>query len=233
MNTLNTQSVSAVLSRLFSESESAWSEESDVSKYWESLPEEERQRLLRSKTDYLEFYGQMKDIPLSVSRNTGKLLYILASSSRALNIVEFGTSVGISTIHLAAALRDNGGGRLITSEFEPSKVQRARQNLADCGLADLVDVREGDALVTLSRDLPVTVDLLLLDGAKGLYPEILDLIVPRLSRGALVIEDDADFNPEYLEKIHSSEAFISVPVEDGLEISLYVGQGCLCKKAGN
>lgn len=223
MNTLNTQSVSAVLTRLFSESESAWSEESEVAKYWESLPEEEQQRLLRSKTDYLEFYGQMKDMPLSVSRNTGKLLYILASSSRALNIVEFGTSVGISTIHLAAALRDNGGGRLITSEFEPSKVQRARQNLTDCGLDDLVDIREGDALVTLSRDLPVTVDLLLLDGAKGLYPEILDLIVPRLSRGALVIADDADFNPEYLEKIHASEAFISVPAGDGLEISLYVG----------
>jgi predicted O-methyltransferase YrrM len=44
-------------------------------------------------------------------------------------IVEFGTSVGISTLHLAAALRDNGGGRLITSEVEPSRVARARENL--------------------------------------------------------------------------------------------------------
>ena len=55
------------------------------------------------------------------------------------------TSFGISTLHLAAALRDNGGGRLITSEFEPSKVARARDNLTAAGLIDLLEIREGDA----------------------------------------------------------------------------------------
>ena len=69
----------------------------------------------------------------------------------ARTIVEFGTSFGISTLHLAAALRDNGGGRLITSEFEPSKVARARDNLTAGGLIDLVEIREGDALQTPER----------------------------------------------------------------------------------
>src|SRR6202035_4190017 len=108
---------------------------------------------------YRDFYGRLKNMPLAVSRETGALLYMLARSSRARSIVEFGTSFGISTLHLAAALRDNGGGHLITSECEPSKAARARDNLTVGGLIDLVEIREGDALQTLSTDLPNTIDL--------------------------------------------------------------------------
>ncbi len=115
------------------------------------------------------------------------LLYMLARSIRARTIVEFGTSFGISTLHLAAALRDNGGGKLIGSEFEPSKVVRARDNIVAGGLSDLVEIRDGDALETLARDLPDSIDLILLDGAKGLYPEILALLEPRLHTGSLII----------------------------------------------
>ena len=89
--------------------------------------------MMRSKTEYLDFYGRLKDLWLPVSRNTGTLLYALARGSGARAIVEFGTSFGLSTLHLAAALRDNGGGRLITSEFEPSKVARAREHLQQSG----------------------------------------------------------------------------------------------------
>ncbi|MFX6006774.1 class I SAM-dependent methyltransferase, partial [Acinetobacter baumannii] len=88
--------------------------------------------------------------------------------------------------------RDNGGGRLITSEFEPSKAARARKNLRDGGLIELVELRQGDALVTLAADLPETIDLLLLDGAKPLYPDILALVESRLRPGALVVADNAD-----------------------------------------
>src|SRR5204862_103044 len=132
----------------------------------------ERRRLMRSKDDYRALYAEVKDFALPVSRETGRLLYMLARATRATAIVEFGTSFGLSTLHLAAALRDNGGGRLITSEFEPSKIARAKANLAAGGLADLVEFREGDALATLATDLPEHVDLLLLDGAKSLYGDI-------------------------------------------------------------
>ena len=76
--------------------------------------------------DYRAFYSRAKDIHMAVSPETGVLLYMLARGNAARTIVEFGTSFGISTIHLAAALRDNGGGRLIGTEFEPSKLAHAR-----------------------------------------------------------------------------------------------------------
>jgi predicted O-methyltransferase YrrM len=159
--------------------------------------------MLRSKTDYGELYWRMKDLPLPVSRETGALLYMLARSSGARTIVEFGTSFGISTLHLAAALRDNGGGRLITSEFEPSKAARARDNLKAGGVIDLVEIREGDALKTLSVDLPEAIDLVLLDGAKALYPEILSLVESRLKVGVLIVADNADMSPDYLKRVRS------------------------------
>jgi len=116
---------------------------------------------MQSKTEYLALFARLKDFALPVSRETGRLLYMQARSSGARTIVEFGASFGISTLHLAAALRDNGGGRLITTEFEPSKVARVRYNLTIGGLLDLVEIREGDALKTLNVDLPETIDLLL------------------------------------------------------------------------
>jgi predicted O-methyltransferase YrrM len=180
--------------------------------------------LVRSKTEYLEFYGRMKDIPLAVSPETGALLYLLARGCRARSVVEFGTSFGISTLHLAAALRDNGGGRLITTEFEPSKVARARENLADGGLADLVEIRAGDALETLSVDLPDSIDLLLLDGAKALYPDILALVESRLRMGAFIVADNADFCPDYLARMRSAEGgYMSVPFTEDVELSVKIG----------
>ncbi|MBP1178749.1 putative O-methyltransferase YrrM [Methylobacterium sp. PvR107] len=188
------------------------------------LSADERARLMGSKTGYRDFYGRLRDMPLAVSRETGRLLYLLARGSRARSIVEFGTSFGLSTLHLAAGLRDNGGGRLITCEFEPSKVVRAQANLTAAGLADLVEFREGDALQMLSLDLPDTVDLLLLDGAKGLYPEILSLVESRLRPGALVVADNADDSPDYLARVRApNKGYLSVPFAEDVELSMRLG----------
>ncbi|WP_218113739.1 O-methyltransferase [Superficieibacter electus] len=172
----------------------------------------------------MDFYGLLKDLWLPVSRQTGKLLYMLARSTRAKTIVEFGTSFGISTLHLAAALRDNGGGVLISSEFEPAKVARAREHMLAGGLADLVEIREGDALQTLAQDIPASIDLLLLDGAKALYPEILALLEPHLRPGALIVADDADHSPEYLAYVRdTANGFLSVSFADDVELSIKLG----------
>jgi predicted O-methyltransferase YrrM len=216
MNTLIT--LAPLLDRLFEEAAAA---ESATRSAVADLPDGEVTRLKRSKTDYLDFYGRLKDFPLAVSREAGALLYMLARSCGAREIVEFGTSFGISTLHLAAALRDNGGGRLLTSEFVPSKAARARKNLTDAGLMDLVEIREGDALQTLRIDLPETIDLILLDGAKALYPEILGLAENRLRPGALIIADDADDSPDYLARVRSSAAgYMSTPLVGGVELSM-------------
>lgn len=183
----------------------------------------ERDRLMGSKTEYLELYGRLKDLWLPVSRETGLLLYMLARSSRARTIVEFGTSFGISTLHLAAALRDNGGGRLITTEFEPSKVEQARRHLDAGGLADLVEIRQGDALKTLATDLPEQVDLLLLDGAKSLYPDILSLLEGSLRPGSFIVADNADDSPDYLERVRASgSGYLSIPFAEDVELSMRI-----------
>lgn len=221
MNTLTTAPVAPLLDRLFEEADAASPMNSPLAA---ALSVEQHRRLMQSKTDYLDFYSQMKDFPLAVSRETGLLLYMLARSSGARTIVEFGTSFGISTLYLAAALRDNGGGVLITSEFEPSKVERARGNLTAGGLIDLVEIRQGDALQTLSVDLPETIDLLLLDGAKALYPDILDLVESRLRPGALIVADNADYSPDYLARVRSpASGCLSTPFAEDVELSMRIG----------
>ncbi len=221
MNTLTTAPVAPLLDRLFEEADAASPMNSPLAA---ALSVEQHRRLMQSKTDYLDFYSQMKDFPLPVSRETGLLLYMLARGGGARTIVEFGTSFGISTLYLAAALRDNGGGVLITSEFEPSKIERARANLAAGGLADLVEIRQGDALETLAVDLPETIDLLLLDGAKALYPEILDLVESRLRPGALIVADNADYSPDYLARVRSpASGYLSTPFAEDVELSMRIG----------
>jgi predicted O-methyltransferase YrrM len=188
-----------------------------------ALSQQERERLLRSKSEYRSVYEVLKDCPLPVSRETGRLLYMLARSAGARSIVEFGTSFGISTLHLAAALRDNGGGLLITTEFEPSKIARARRNLSDAGLADLVEIREGDALDTLAHGLPERVDLVLLDGAKPLYLDVLGLVESSLRPGSLVVADNAGASPEYLARVRAVEhSYLSLPFGQDVELSLRV-----------
>jgi predicted O-methyltransferase YrrM len=221
MSTLAASPLAPLLDRLFNEADAL---SADTDAVFAGLSDDDRARLMRSKTGYRDLYGRLKDVPLPVSRETGTLLYMLARSLRAKTIVEFGTSFGISTLHLAAALRDNGGGRLITSEFETSKAARARANLTAGGLIDLVDIREGDALQTLSADLPAPIDLVLLDGAKGLYPDILDLLERHLRPGALIVADNADFSPDYLARVRSpANGYLSVPFGEDVELSMRIG----------
>ncbi|MDC8015523.1 O-methyltransferase [Tahibacter soli] len=218
MTTLTAAPIAPLLDRLFDEAAAASPMSNPAVA---ALSRDERERLMRSKTEYLDYYARMKDLPLPVSRETGLLLYMLARNSRARSIVEFGTSFGVSTLYLAAALRDNGGGRVITTEFEPSKIARAHENLTAGGVMDLVDIREGEALQTLRNGLPDTIDLLLLDGAKALYPEILGLVESRLRPGALVVADNADYSPDYLAHVRDpANGYLSVPFAEDVELSM-------------
>jgi len=114
---------------------------------------------------------------------------MIARSIGARRIVEFGTSFGISTIYLSAAVRDNGGGTVIGSAMQPSKLARARAHLEEAGLSDVAEVREGDARATLA-DPGGAVDMVLLDGAKQLYLDVLQMLTPRLHTGSVVLADN-------------------------------------------
>lgn len=212
--TLTSSRVSDLLSRLFAQAQDENRPETDGK-------EPDQTTLTANLPDYLTFYAREKHRYLEVSPDTGTLLYQLARASRARSIIEFGTSFGISTIYLASALRDNGGGHLIGTEFESSKIAGARQNLEAAGLDDLVEIREGDALATLARDLPDEIDLVLLDGAKELYPRVLSLLEPRLRPGASIVADNADWSPAYLARVRSNDGgYLSVPFASDVELSI-------------
>lgn len=98
---------------------------------------------------------------------------------------------------------------------------QARTNIVAAGLDDLVDIRAGDALKTLARDVPEPIDLVLLDGAKGLYTKLLSLLEPRLRAGTLVIADNANWSPEYLARVRDPAAgYLSLPFGGDVELSV-------------
>lgn len=76
----------------------------------------------------------------------------------------------------------------------------------------------------MGADLPETVDLVLLDGAKGLYPEILSLVECHLRPGALIVADNADYSPDYLARVRSpANGYLSVPFAADVELSMRIG----------
>jgi predicted O-methyltransferase YrrM len=165
------------------------------------------------------------DFYLPVSPEAGRLLYSLVRASRPATVVEFGMSLGISAIHLASAVRDNGSGRVVTTELSAAKVAAAKHTFAETGLEDVITVLEGDALSTL-ENLNGPVDFVLLDGWKELYTAVLELLEPRLSPGSLVVADNTSMAAlapyvDYVREPANGYVSVSFPVResDSMEIS--------------
>ena len=167
----------------------------------------------------------MSEFYIPVTPEAGQLLYALVRATRPATVVEFGMSFGISAIHLASAVRDNGTGRVVTTELSEPKIAAAATTFAEIGLDDVITVLEGDALTTLA-DLQEPVDFVLLDGWKNLYLPVLELIEPRLSPGVLVVADNtnsAELRP-YLDRVRNPDnGYVSfnLPIRDNdsMEIS--------------
>jgi predicted O-methyltransferase YrrM len=213
--TLQDARVASALDRMYSESTQQFArlrENSDVFQRIANATAQERADALS------DFY-------LPVTPEAGRLLYTLVRASRPATVVEFGMSLGISAIHLASAVRDNGSGRVVTTELSAAKVAAAKQTFAATGLDDLVTVLEGDALSTLTTiDGPV--QFVLLDGWKELYLPVTKLLEPKLSPGALIVADNTsmDDTKPYLEHVRDpGNGYVSVnfPVREGdsMEIS--------------
>ncbi len=168
-----------------------------------------------------------KFMPLDQSQ--GLFSYLLARSIGARRIIEYGTSFGVSTIYLALAVRHNGGGTVIGTELVPEKAARARQHLEQAGLADLVEVRVGDAAETLS-EIEGPVDFLLNDGFPPKALPVLQCIAPHMRKGAVVVTDNVGlFKADYAAYI----AYLRDPVNgfrsswigmaEGMEFSVREG----------
>jgi predicted O-methyltransferase YrrM len=216
VNSLQAEPVRDLLGRLF---RAAGDDELRRPAIAERYPDGVRELDAREQAEaYQELY-------IPVSPEGGRLLYALIRAARPSTVVEFGTSFGISTIHLAAAVRDNGAGHVISTELNAAKAARARANLAEAGLSDWVTVLEGDARQTLATvDAPV--GFVLLDGWKDLYLPVLRLLEPRLTAGALILADDtisqAEQMTDYLTYVRDpAHGYLSIlfPESDGLEIT--------------
>jgi predicted O-methyltransferase YrrM len=167
------------------------------------------------------------DYGFSIHPEQGELIYLLCRAQGATRVAEFATSIGMSTLYFAAALRDIGGGTVIGSELVPEKLAAARRNLADAGLDHLVDLRLGDARITLA-DLGGPIDFMLIDGWPGgdgptLACQVMKLVAPQLRIGGMVMNDNGE--ADYLAYIRDpTNGFrsMSLPFKGSTELSVKV-----------
>ncbi|MBW7969732.1 class I SAM-dependent methyltransferase [Bradyrhizobium sp. BR 10289] len=191
MDSLSTGRVADVLRRLHREAEIADAPLMQAFANEASSREEMiGQAIAAENRDLNDVYRRFAGNFLSVSPRFGRFLYMCARACKATRIIEFGSSMGISAIYMAAALRDMGGGLLIGTDLEPGKIERARANAAAAGLAGLVEFRLGDARETLASGVG-EIDMVMLDGAFTLYLPVLQLLEPQLKRGALIVGENA------------------------------------------
>jgi len=166
---------------------------------------------------------------VALDRNKAEFCYLLCRANNARRIVEIGTSYGVSTLYLAAAVRDNiratgGDGVVIGTEYEPEKACAARAHFEQAGLSRFIELREGDLRETLTQiDGPV--DFLLVDIWISMARPALELVTPHLRSGAVVVCDNTDkYRSDYADYFAFLEAYgfrtMTLPFDGGLELSV-------------
>jgi predicted O-methyltransferase YrrM len=170
---------------------------------------------------------------VALDRDKAEFCYQLCRANNARRIVEVGTSYGVSTLYLAAAVRDNvqsagGSGVVIGTEYEPEKARAARAHFDEAGLSDFIDLREGDLRETL-KEISGPVDFVLMDVWIAMARPALELIAPRLRPGAVVICDNTEEHRRdyaayfaFLENPANDFRTMTLPFSGGLEFSVRV-----------
>jgi predicted O-methyltransferase YrrM len=167
---------------------------------------------------------------VALDRDKAELCHLLCRALRARRVVEAGTSFGVSTLYLAAAVRENvereGEGIVIGTEYEPAKAAAARGHFAEAGLAGFIDLREGDLRETL-RDVGGPVDFMLIDIWTPMARPALELVAPQLRPGAIVACDNTtQFRDAYADYFafvgDPANGFrtLTLPFEGGFELSV-------------
>ncbi|ORA80888.1 class I SAM-dependent methyltransferase [Mycobacterium malmoense] len=209
--TLNQPAYASIIDRLFANAQ---------------LDAERRQGASPRDYSFEERADACQDFYLSVAPDSGRLLYSLVRAVKPTTVVEYGMSYGISTLHLAAAVRDNGTGHVITTEMSSRKLAAARATFDEAGVSDLITILEGDARATL-KTVSGPVQFVLLDGWPDLDLEVVKILEPVLAPGALIVGDNVNLDPEhaYLNYVHAPEnGYVStaLPLDKGLELTVRV-----------
>jgi predicted O-methyltransferase YrrM len=166
---------------------------------------------------------------VALDRDKAEFCYQLCRASNARQIVEIGTSYGVSTLYLAAAVRDNvraagGNGVVIATEYEPSKAEAARAHFEQARLSRFIDLREGDLRETL-KQIAWPVDFMLVDIWIAMARPALELVNPYLKPGAIVVCDNTErHRSDYAGYFAFLEAngfrTMTLPFDGGLELSV-------------
>jgi predicted O-methyltransferase YrrM len=170
----------------------------------------------------------------ALDRDKAEFCYQLCRAIDARRIVELGTSYGVSTLYLAAAVRDNirasgGSGVVIATEYEPGKARAAREHFDEAGLSSFIDLREGDLRETLRRiDGPI--DFILSDIWIPMVRPALELTVPHLRPRAVIITDNTEIDrsayADFFAFINDPArrfGTMTLPFSGGLEMSVRLG----------
>jgi predicted O-methyltransferase YrrM len=170
-----------------------------------------------------------RDKLVALDRDKAEFCYQLCRASQARRIVEAGTSWGVSTLYLAAALRDTieaagGTGEVIGTEYEPDKANAARAHFEQAGLSSLIDLREGDLCETL-KNIGGPVDFVLVDIWISMARPALEMVTPYLRRGAIVICDNTRHHrrayADYFAFLDANGfSTMTLPFAGGLEMSV-------------
>jgi predicted O-methyltransferase YrrM len=195
LSVLNDARLSGLLTSLHAEA--ARDERRLVARLFRQLP----RMLVKRRLNWEKLSPKLTDLYLAVDPANGLLCYQLLRALRARCVVELGTSMGVSTLYLAAAVRDNGGGTVITTEIVPEKAERAREHLRHAGLLELVDLRVGDVMETLATPGD-PIDFVLNDIHPPVALPIMQRLAPHLRPGAVTLCGNAALFPadyaEYL-----------------------------------
>jgi len=121
----------------------------------------------------------------NITKEEGRLLWVLTAAANAKHVVEIGTSIGYTTIWFCLALRATGG-KLTTHEIDPYRISLARENFKNAGVSHLVTIVEGDAHKTVAR-LKEPIDILFIDADKAGYFDYLNKLLPLVRPGGLIL----------------------------------------------
>jgi len=194
-----------------------------------------RRRISEGTLDWRGFDDEthrfLSDKLIALDRDKAEFCYQLCRALRAKRIVEAGTSFGVSTLYLAAAVRDNlrrdgGVGLVIGTEYEPEKAKVARAHFVEAGLSELIELREGDLRETL-KGVSAPVDFMLIDIWTPMARPALELIAPVLRPGAIVVCDNTtqfrDAYSEYFDFVNDPRnglRSVTLPFDGGFELTV-------------
>ncbi len=162
----------------------------------------------------------------SITPDVGLFLNIMAKTSKAVNLLEIGTSTGYSTIWLALAAKENNG-KITTLENDSRKVKMATEHIRRANLEDIVTIIEGDAKATI-KSFDQEFDFVFIDAEKEDYIEYFDLVFPKLKVGGIIIADNvvshSDSLKVYVDYVRANQNTQSVliPVGRGEELTLKI-----------